>query len=204
MTNAPVRRPQGWAIALACAVLALIQSGCERDAYRVIAGDAVRSGWAAPERPSAFALPLAQRDFLAEAAQSSLFEIEASRIAVTRGASQALRRFAEATLRDRVSADTDLRQLAVSVGVVLPAHLRDDLQVRLGVLEQLRGSDFDRAYLRNVGVLAQEEALAAFERAANQDGERVQRFAAQQIPALRRNLERARRLASELERTGMA
>ena len=185
-------------------MLALIQGGCERDAYRAIAGDAGRSGWAAPERTSAFALPLAQRDFLAEAAQSSLFEIEASRIAVTRGASQALRRFAEATLRDRVSADTDLRQLAVSVGVVLPAHLRDDLQVRLGVLEQLRGSDFDRAYLRNVGVLAQEEALAAFERAANQDGERVQRFAAEQIPALRKRLERARRLASKLERTGMA
>lgn len=204
MTNALPGRPRAWAIALACATLALVQGGCERDAYRAVAGDSVRFGWAASERPSAFALPLAQRDFLTEAAQASQFEIEASRIAVARGASAALRRFAEATLRDRVAADTDLRQLAVSVGVVLPARLRDDLQARLGVLEQLTGSEFDRAYLRNVGVLAQEEALAAFERAAKHDGERVQQFAAQQIPALRRHLEWARRLASELERTGMA
>ena len=189
---------------LTCATLAFIQGGCERDAYRAVAGDSVRFGWAAPERASALALPPAQRDFLTEAAQSGLFEIEASRIAITRGGSAAVRRFAEATLRDRMSADTDLQQLAASVGFALPARLSENLGARLAVLEQLTGSDFDRAYARNVGVLAQEEALAAFERAADRDGERVQRFAAQQVPALRKHLEWARRLASELERTRMA
>jgi putative membrane protein len=202
--NGAIRRPRAWTIALTCAVLGFVLDGCERDAYRSVAGDSVRFGWAAPERASALALPPAQRDFLTEAAQSGLFEIEASRIAVTRGGSAAVRRFAEATLRDRMSADTDLQQLAASVGVVLPAQLRNDLQGRLAVLEQLTGSDFDRAYARNVGVLAQEEALAAFERAADRNGERVQQFAAQQIPALRRHLEWARRLASEIERTRMA
>jgi putative membrane protein len=72
------------------------------------------------------------------------------------------------------------------------------------VLEQLTGPDFDRAYARNVGVLAQEEALAAFERAADRHGERVQRFAADQIPALREHLVQGRRLASEIDRTDMA
>jgi putative membrane protein len=186
------------AFALACGV-----AGCERAEYRTIPGDSIRFGWASPERASGLA-PAVHRDFLNEAAQSGLFEIEASRIAITRGGSSAVRRFAEATLRDRLSAETDLQQLAASVGVALPVQLTADLQARLGVLSQLTGSDFDRAYARNVGVLAQEETLAAFERAADRHGERVQRFAAEQIPALRKHLEWARKLASELDKPTMA
>jgi putative membrane protein len=186
------------AFALACGV-----AGCERAEYRAIPGDSIRFGWASPERATGLA-PAVHRDFLNEAAQSGLFEIEASRIAITRGGSSAVRRFAEATLRDRLSAETDLQQLAASVGVALPVQLTADLQARLGVLSQLTGSDFDRAYARNVGVLAQEETLAAFERAADRHGERVQRFAAEQIPALRKHLEWARKLASELDKPTMA
>ena len=189
----------GWASAL-IAMLA----GCERAEYRSIAGDSIRFGWASAERPTGMTPAAAHSEFLNEAAQSGLFEIEASRIAVTRGGSAAVRRFAEILLRDRLSAETDLRQLAASVGATLPVQLSRDLQARLAVLSQLTGSDFDRAYARNVGVLAQEEALAAFERAADRHGERVQRFAADQIPALRKHLEWARELASELEKPAMA
>jgi putative membrane protein len=133
-----------------------------------------------------------------------LFEIEASRIAIARGGSASVRRFAEATLRDRVAIDTDLQQLAASVNVALPSQLDETLRARLAVLASLSGNDFDRAYARNVGIMAQEEALLAFERAANQAGERVERFAASQLPALRKHLEWARQLAAELDRTSMA
>jgi len=68
----------------------------------------------------------------------------------------------------------------------------------------LTGNDFDRAYARNVGIMAQEEALLAFERTANEEGERVERFAASQLPGLRKHLEWARQLAAELDRTSMA
>ena len=188
----------------ALAVAALLQGGCDRVEYRAIPGDSIRSGWASPERRSEIGLPSAQREFLDVAAQAGLFDIEASRIALARGGSQAVRRFAAATLHERVAADTDLQQLAASVGVALPSHLSSDQQARLAVLAQLTGSDFDRAYARNVGVLSQEEALAASERAADRNGERVQRFAADQIPVLRKHLERARELTSELERSAMA
>ena len=186
------------------AVSAASLTGCERAEYRPIPGDSIRSGWASQERPSGIGLASLQRDFLIAAAQGGLFEIEASRLAIARGSSGAVRRFAEATLRDRIAVDTDLRQLAASVGVVLPSRLSETLQARLDVLTQLTGSEFDRAYARNVGVMAQEEALSAFERAADRKGERVQRFAADQIPALRRHLAWARQLASELDKTRMA
>jgi putative membrane protein len=189
-------------LAFACALVAAV-AGCDRAEDRASPGDSIRFGWASPARPSTL-LPAPHRDFLNEAAQSGLFEIEASRIAITRGGSPAVRRFAEATLRDRLSAETDLQQLAASVGVALPAKLTADLQARLAVLAQLTGHDFDRAYARNVGVLAQEQALEAFERAADRHGERVQQFAAEQIPALRKHLEWARKLASELEKPTMA
>ena len=187
------------AAALALAVLA----GCDRE-YRALPGDSIRSGWAGHEHASQVALDLGQREFLNEVAQASLFEIEASRIALSRAASSAVRRYAESTLRDRLSGDTDLEQLAASVGVALPSRLNDNLRTRLSILEQLTGSDFDRAYARNVGVLAQEEALAAFERAADGRGQRVQQFAADRLPTLRKQLEIGRRLASEVDRTDMA
>jgi putative membrane protein len=182
----------------------LFAAGCERGEYRPIPGDSIRSGWASHERPSALSAAPDQKAFLRTAAEGGLFEIEASRIAIARGSTASVRRFAEATLRDRVAAETDLRQLADSVGVALPAQLSDTLQARLAVLAQLDGRDFDRAYARNVGIMAQEEALSAFERAADQDGARVQRFAASQIPSLRKHLEWARELAAELDRTSMA
>lgn len=191
-------------VAVPCAIAALCVGGCERVEYRAIPGDSIRSGWASPERPSELSVAPVQRDFLTVAAQSSLFEIEASRMALARGGSPAVRRYAEATLRNRVSVDTDLEQLAASVGVGLPSQLSDNLRARLAVLEQLTGTEFDRAYARNVGVLVPEEALAAFEREADRHGERVQRFAADQIPVLRQQLESGRRLASEVDKSEMA
>lgn len=193
------------AIASALALtFAFVIAGCERAEYRPLPGDSIRSGWASHERLSGLSAAPAQREFLRGAAEGGLFEIEASRIAIARGGSTAVRRFAEATLRDRVAVDTDLQQLAASVGVTLPSQLSDTLQARLSILARLNGRDFDRAYAHNVGVMAQEEALTAFERAADQDGERVQRFAANQIPALRKHLEWARELAAELDKTSMA
>ena len=202
--NAIRSRLRGCTLAFLLAATTALVTGCERAEYRSIPDEMIRSGWASHERPSTIAPASPQRDFLVGAAEGGLFEIEASRIALARGGSAAVRRFAEATLRDRVSVDTDLQQLAASVGVVLPRQLSDSLLARLTVLEQLTGSEFDRAYARNVGVMAQEEALAAFERAADRHGERIQRFAADQLPALRKHLEWARELASELDKTKMA
>jgi putative membrane protein len=199
----PSSFPPARVVVLACAAFVLV-GGCDRIEFATFPGDSLRDRIALKATPAAYALAPVQRDFLTEAAQSSLFEIEASRVALARGGSAAVRRFAEATLRERVSVDTDLEQLAQSVGVVLPSRLSDEFQARLAVLEQLTGTDFDRAYARNVGVLAQEQALAAFERAADPGGARVQRFAADQIPALRAHLEQGRRLASEVDRTNMA
>jgi len=199
------RRIGSWLLAaLAFGAGVGVITGCERVDYRAIPGDSIRSGWASPERPSAITPAPSEQSFLISVAESGLFEIEASRLAVARGGSPAVRRFAEATLRDRVAVDTDLQQLAASVGVSLPSQLSDALRARLDVLRQLNGSDFDRAYARNVGVIAQEEALTAFERAADRHGARVQRFAAEQLPALRKHLEWARELASDLDSQTMA
>ena len=189
---------------LALGMALLVVGGCERVDYRSIPGDSIRSGWASPERPSSITSAPSEQQFLVTVAEGALFEIAASRLAAARGGSPAVRRFAEATLRERIATDTDLQQLAASVGVALPSQLTDTLQARLDVLRQLSGGDFDRAYARNVGVMAQEEALTTFERAADRHGARVQRFAAEQLPAIRKHLAWARELASELDHQTMA
>jgi putative membrane protein len=195
--------PRTRTLALALVLIALAATACDKLDTRALPLDLLRARIAgAPFGDTS--VDTIQRDFLTTAAQASLFEIEASRIALARGGSKAVRSYAETTLRDRVSVDTDLEQLAASVGVMLPSRLSDDFQARLGVLAQLTGTEFDRAYAQNVGVLAQQQALEAFERAANRSGERVQRFAAAQLPVLREHLEQGRRLASEIDRTNMA
>ena len=67
---------------LALFVALLLAGGCERGEYRPIPGDSIRSGWASHERPSALSAAPDQKAFLREAAEGSLFEIEASRIAM--------------------------------------------------------------------------------------------------------------------------
>jgi putative membrane protein len=190
-------------LALGLTLIALAATACDKLDTAAFPLDLLRARIVGAQFGDA-SVEAIQRDFLTTAAQASLFEIEASRIALARGGSKAVRRYAEATLRDRVSVDTDLEQLAASVGVMLPSRLSDDFQARLGVLAQLTGSEFDRAYAQNVGVLAQQQALEAFERAADRSGERVQRFAAAQLPTLREHLEQGLRLASEIDRTNMA
>ena len=190
--------------ALLLVLVALAATACDRLEYRGFPLETLRARTSALAHLGAPSAAEVQRDFLGTIAQASLFEIEASRIALARGGSKAVRRYAESTLRDRVAVDTDLEQLAASVGVVLPSRLSDEFEARLAVLAQLTGGEFDRAYARNVGVLAQEEALAAFERAADGRGQRVQQFAADRLPTLRKQLEIGRRLASEVDRTDMA
>jgi putative membrane protein len=199
-----VRSLRARPFALLFVLVALAATACDRLEYRGFPLETLRARTDALAHLANPSKANVQRDFLATIAQASLFEIEASRIALARGGSKAVRRFAETTLRDRVAIDTDLEQLAKSVGVALPTRLSDELEARLSVLERLSGNEFDRAYARNVGVLVQEEALAAFERAASESGERVQRFAAAQLPTLRDHLEEGRRLASEIDRTNMA
>src|SRR6476661_7137899 len=145
--DAPLVRELGILVVSALVLVAGLSLlvGCERADYRAIPGDSIRSGWASPERPSAVAVASSQQDFLVSAAEAALFEIEASRLAVVRGGSPAVKRFADATLRERVAVDTDLQQLAASVGVALPSQMGDALQTRLEVLQQLAGNQFDRA-----------------------------------------------------------
>ena len=94
------------ALAPIALTLAFVLAGCERGDYRPLPGDSIRSGWASQERLSGLAAAPAQREFLRGVAERGLFEIEASRLAITRGGSAAVRRFAEATLRDWLTKDT--------------------------------------------------------------------------------------------------
>jgi putative membrane protein len=193
-------RPRAFALAI---LAATTMGGCDVE-FRGLEGESIGARLLSTIAPANATAPSMQRAFLTQAAQASLFEIQASKVALARGGSAAVRRYAEATLRDRIAVDTDLEQLAASIGVVLPSRLSDEFQARLTILEHLTGSDFDRAYAKNVGVLAQQQALATFERAADPAGARVQRFAAGRIPMLREHLEQGRRLASEVDRTNMA
>src|SRR5919112_6100533 len=92
-------------LVLACAGVAPILGGCGRIEFATFPGDSLRDRIASKVTPATYTLAPVQRDFLTEAAQSSLFEIQASRVALARGGSAAVRRFAEATLRERVSVD---------------------------------------------------------------------------------------------------
>ncbi|MGO8969624.1 MAG: DUF4142 domain-containing protein [Myxococcaceae bacterium] len=78
--------------------------------------------------------------------EANLMEIAAGRLALTRGASAAVKRYAAVLVKDHSLADEQVAALAQTMNVPLPATAAP--QEDLKVLSSLSGTAFDRAFLK--------------------------------------------------------
>lgn len=123
--------------------------------------------------------------FIAEAAVSNMFAIEAGTLALQKSNSPEIKKFAHQSVNDRTTLGTGLRQiLAKRSGIAAPEMPDDKRRAILRELSDLQGPDFDRAY-----VLAQQkantEAEALFSSYAQAGAdEELKSFAAKALPTL--------------------
>lgn len=145
------------------------------------------------------AMAASDREFVTTAASSDVMEVEASRLAVDRTQSEAVRKFAQQMVDDHTKTSQLLASIAREAGLTEPMPMNPAHSGDLDRLRGLGGRDFDREYAAQIGVAAHQQAITAFERAARDaTNPHLKSFAEQVLPHLRDHLRQAQALARQV------
>jgi putative membrane protein len=167
---------------------------------------ALAAGCAAPREPvaregttAARTGVLQDRPLIAAAEGNGRYEIQASRMAMYRAASPQVRDYAQMLVDHHTRSHNALMELVRDWGMRLPGVLPRGKHARLGRLAAATGDDFDRMYIRLVGIEDHQADIALFERASREARDPEFRdWAGKALPTLRSHLEAARSLNSAM------
>jgi putative membrane protein len=90
------------------------------------------------------------RRFMEKAAIGGLAEVQMGQLAKDRGMSDEVKSFANRMVADHGKANDELKQLASSKGVTLPADVDKSHKSKMDKLSKMQGPDFDRAYMKDM------------------------------------------------------
>ncbi|MEH2151065.1 DUF4142 domain-containing protein [Nostoc sp.] len=136
------------------------------------------------------------KQFMTEAAQGGLAEVQLGQLASKRGTSNAVKQYGQRMVTDHTQVNNQLKQLATQKGVTLPTSLDSKNKQVLQSLSKLSGTKFDRQYLNQM-LQDHEKDVSAFETEAQQGQDPdVKAFAAQTLPTLQEHLQEVRSLVN--------
>jgi putative membrane protein len=136
--------------------------------------------------------------FLTTAIQSGIAEVELGRLARDRTDDREVRRFAQTMIDDHTNANRQLEALARAQELTVPTEMDSEHQTLHQQLSALRGSSFDREYMRGQ-IQDHETAVALFTEQAATETDPVAQTAAKILPKLREHLAMAREIGQSLE-----
>lgn len=201
-------KPQATALALALALgTAFAQTGATGATGTGSTGSSATGGQTAPmaqpgsgtrnsESKKDDKLDGGDRKFVQAAAGSGMFEVQAAQLASTKATDPALKSFASMLVDHHTAGNNELTKLANSKGVELPAAPPRAMRQDIEKLGKKTGSEFDRDFVRDVGVKAHEKDIKLFEKASKdlKDPE-LKAFAAKTLPTLQQHLAQAQKMA---------
>ncbi|WP_028034483.1 DUF4142 domain-containing protein [Chelativorans sp. J32] len=136
------------------------------------------------------------QEFATMAAQSNMFEIESSRLALEKTKSDDVREFAQQMVDDHTKAGEEMTQAAASDGVNdVPKTLDAAHKQMVTQLENASADQFDSDYVQ-MQVMAHQQAVALFSGYSKQQGALAD-FAEKTLPTLQQHLEHAQQLAKK-------
>ena len=95
----------------------------------------------------------ADKAFVAKVSQGGMFEVEAGKLAIDKGATQDVRDFAAMEVHDHTLVGDKLKTISSSEGLSFPGVLNVEFQGKLDHLKSLSGEAFDKAYLGEMASL---------------------------------------------------
>ncbi|MFD4836688.1 DUF4142 domain-containing protein [Achromobacter sp. NPDC058515] len=146
------------------------------------------------------AADLAESDvrFLQAAAGAGMFEVEAAELAQKRAERAEVKAFAAKMLEQHRAVNAELKTLAASKKVTLPARPDEPDRSTLEQLQGKTGAAFDRLYVDKAAVDAHAMANRLFETAAKESEDpQIRDFAARTLPMLADHVSMSRSLKSE-------
>jgi len=136
--------------------------------------------------------------FMMKAAQGGMAEVAMGNIAKQNGGSDAVKSFGDRMVADHTQASNELHKLAQQKGITLPTGVSAKDKRMSKMLEAKQGSDFDKAYVRDM-VKDHETDVAEFRREAeNGKDPDVKAWAQKTLPVLEQHLATAQQIASQV------
>lgn|SRR5919199_2135630 len=150
----------------------------------------------APNRPvpppSSSQLSALDRQFVMDAAQGGMAEVQLSQLALQRSTDPQVKQFAQQMIQEHTRANEQLMRLAAQKGITPPPTVGPKYQAAMARLMQLSGASFDQAYMNEAGVNSHMESAAVYQRQAalGQDPD-LKAFAAGILPRVQDHLQMA-------------
>jgi putative membrane protein len=135
------------------------------------------------------------RKFIEEAAGSGMFEVQIGQLAAAKASDANVKSFASMLVDQHTAANNELTKIANAKGVELPAAPKRALRRDIEKLGKKNGDEFDRDFVRNVGVKAHEKDIKMFQKASKdvKDAD-LKAFVDKTLPVLREHLAAAEKL----------
>jgi putative membrane protein len=145
---------------------------------------------------SAAQLSAQDEQFVRQAAQGGMEEVQAGRMAQQQGGSQDVKQMGQVMVADHTLANNQLKQIARQQGFSLPQTLDQEQQQDVQQLRKLRGTDFDKQFA-NQEVQDHTKMIRLFQNEAqNTQDQALRNFAQTNLPVLQKHLQMAQQAQS--------
>ena len=137
----------------------------------------------------------ADRRFIEDAAASGMFELQAAQLAATKATDRAVKDYASMMADHHSAANKELMQMANSKGLELPAAPTRAMRRELEHLGKKTGSEFDREFVRKVGIDEHQRDVKRFQKASNDVKDpQLKAWIDKTLPSLEQHLAQAQKL----------
>ncbi|ARP92208.1 DUF305 domain-containing protein [Bordetella genomosp. 9] len=139
------------------------------------------------------------KDFLENAAQGGLAEVEGSKLAQSKSTNADIKQFAQQMIDDHTKANEELTALAKQKGYDAPTQPSIMQRTELKALSAVSGTTFDKMYASRIGVSAHEDTVKLFQKASTDAKDPdIKAFASKTLPTLQHHLEMAKALQQKV------
>ncbi|MER0044183.1 DUF4142 domain-containing protein [Pseudomonas sp. MGal98] len=135
-------------------------------------------------------------DFAEEASAKGIAEIETSKLALEKGSHAGVKKFAQTMIDDHTRANDELKALAKQKNLEVSTDAELMSKAKAMILQVRDGENFDKAYANNQ-VVAHEQAIELYQKAAASDDAEVSAWAKKTLPKLEHHLQMAKELQSK-------
>lgn len=142
---------------------------------------------------------LSSRDsnFVMQAAQTGMLEVQLGKLAVQRGSSPGVKQYGQEMVEEHTQKNQELMQLAMQKGVEVPTEMSSQNKALIDRLSGLSGTSFDTAY-KQAMLDSHKQAIALFQ-AQSQQGQdpELKAWATKTLPNLQAHLQMVNQMLAD-------
>jgi putative membrane protein len=159
------------------------------------------AGWSADSTKST-KLSKGDADFIREAAQGGIMEVQLGKIAQTKASDGKVKEFGKRMEQDHGKANEQLMKLAADKGMQLSNELDKRHKAKVDKLSKHSGAEFDRNYMDEM-VTDHKADIKKFEQQSEKAKDAdLKKFATETLPILKEHLRLAESTAKDIRATG--